>query len=81
MNKDGKPIDPAKLRELRLRNSARASRMTREQKMEQMWAHGSERRPNPYLNGQRNLDKGIVPIDLQILSPPRADEEIDAGSG
>lgn len=48
-------IDPAVLRAIRLKNSERAKRLTREEKMEQMWAHGSERRLNPYLTGQRKL--------------------------
>jgi hypothetical protein len=51
----GQKTDPAKMRALRLRLSERAKSLSPEEKMEQMWAHGSERRPNPYVTGQRKL--------------------------
>jgi hypothetical protein len=59
---NGQPIDPNVLRKMRSENSRRAMRLSQEEKMEQMWNHGSERRLNPYIHGPRRLVGCSIPI-------------------
>ncbi|MCB1093432.1 MAG: hypothetical protein KDL87_17975 [Verrucomicrobiae bacterium] len=61
---DGRPIDPETLRALRSKLSSRAKNLTPRQKLEQMWRHGSDRRLNPYLNGQRKLVGSSLPAKV-----------------